>query len=811
MGETQIIKTTSWSPGPGCHGNCGILAHVRDGKVVKVEGDPDHPWSQGRICPRALAMTQYMYHQDRLKYPLKRVGRRGEDKWQEISWEEAFDLIEQKLTKIKEEYGPESVLFFQGTGRDIGGWIRMLAHSYGSPNVVYGLSGVACYTPRLMSMWLNQGDFCVQDASQWLAQRYEDPRYERPEYIIVWGQTIQATCPDGFYSHWIVDLMRRGTKLIVIDPRFSWFAARSEHWLQIRPGSDGALAMGFLHVIVNEGLYDSDFVQKWTNAQFLVRRDTNELLRESHLWPEGQESRYVIWDTSSNNVSVWDPDKASFNSSEVAPALEGNFEVRLMDGTRVQCSTVWTLYKERLNEYPPEKVSELTWIPEEKIRKCARAYAQSSPSGIHWGLPIDTVPGTTYTGQAIAHMWSLTGKLDVPGGNVIARYPFNVITYPYYSKGPGLVSLSPEEHKKRIGTWKYGAIRDFRDWAHPDMSIEQIFTEDPYPIKGAWIQTSNPIAGLGMDPKKWYEALKKLDFVAVVDLFKTPTAMMADIILPAASFLEKDSLKGWWVPLQAIKKTVSVGECRSDIEINLELSKRFRSDLPWKDVKEMFDHLLKPSGLSYQQLCDKGWVLPPEGDPTAPYRRYEKGLLRSDGQPGFTTPSGRIELFSSWLKYWGHDPFPGHDEPPYSPISSPELYEKYPLILTTGRRRSVYFHAEHRMIPWLREVEPDPLMEVHPDTAKKYGIRDGDWVIIENWLGKCRQKAKVTPTIHPKVVMAAHGWWFPEKQAAEPSLFGVWESNINKLIPLGCNGETGHGSPLKCMLCKIYREENNHD
>src|SRR6056297_50850 len=157
MGETQIIKTTSWSPGPGCHGNCGILAHIRDGKLVKVEGDPDHPWSQGRICPRALAMTQYMYHQDRLKYPLKRVGRRGEDKWQEISWEEAFDLIEQKLSKIKEEYGPESVLFFQGTGRDIGGWIRMLAHSYGSPNVVYGLSGVACYTPRLMSMWLNQG------------------------------------------------------------------------------------------------------------------------------------------------------------------------------------------------------------------------------------------------------------------------------------------------------------------------------------------------------------------------------------------------------------------------------------------------------------------------------------------------------------------------------------------------------------------------------------------------------------------------------------------------------------------------------
>ncbi|MCF8030364.1 MAG: molybdopterin-dependent oxidoreductase [Desulfohalobiaceae bacterium] len=809
MQDTQIIKTTTWSPGPGCHGNCGVLAHVKDGRLVKVEGDPEHPWSQGRLCPRVLSMTQYAYHPDRLTKPLKRVGERGEGRWEEISWEEAFDLLEQKLGRIKEEYGPESVLFIQGTGRDIGGWIRLLAHSYGSPNVVYGLSGVACYTPRLMSMWLTQGDFCVQDAAQWLPERYEHPSYEVPECIIVWGQTIQATCPDGFFAHWIVDLMKKGTQIMVIDPRYSWFAARSKHWLQIRPGTDGALAMGFLNVILNEELYDTEFVEKWTNAPFLVRSDRNELLRESDLKSEGDSAKLVAWDSYTQDLCIWDPDRAQYAPSTAKPELEGRFEVTLKEGSSVQCHTVWSALKQRAGEYTPDRVSETTWIPPEKIKECARFYAKSKPAGIHWGLPIDTVPGTTYVGQAISHLWCVTGNLDVPGSNVIARYPFDVITYPYYSKGSGLVSLSAEQQQKRIGTWKYKAMRDFRDWGHPDTALEQIFTEDPYPIKGAWIQTSNPIAGLGMDPKKWHEALKKLDFVAVTDLFLTPTAMIADLVLPAATFLEKDSLKGWWVPLQSINKAISVPECKSDIEINLELAKRFRPDLPWSNVQEMFDDLLKPSGLTYQELRDKEWVMPPAGHPTAPYRRYEQGLLRQNQKPGFTTPSGKIELHSSWLEYWGLDPMPHHEEPPYSPVSTPELYDQYPLILTTGRRRSVYFHAEHRMIPWLREQEPDPLVEIHPDTAESLGIKEGDWVVIENWLGRCKQKARLTPVIHSDVVMAAHGWWFPEKAGEEPSLFGVWDVNINQLIPMGCNGQTGHGSPLKNMLCKIYKETDH--
>jgi len=141
---TRIVKTTTWSPGPGCHGGCGVLAHIKDGKLVKIEGDPDHPMNQGRLCARALAMTQYIHHPDRLRYPVKRIGKRGEGKWQRITWAEAFDLIEEKMNNIREEHGPESMVFNVGTGRDIYPWICMLAYAYGSPNVMFGLSGQAC-------------------------------------------------------------------------------------------------------------------------------------------------------------------------------------------------------------------------------------------------------------------------------------------------------------------------------------------------------------------------------------------------------------------------------------------------------------------------------------------------------------------------------------------------------------------------------------------------------------------------------------------------------------------------------------------
>ena len=235
--------------------------------MVKVEGDEDHPFLQGRLCPRALALTQYVYHPDRLQHPLKRVGPRGAGKWERISWDEAFDTCEKRLAEIRERYGAEAMVFGQGTGRDAGGPLIFLAYAYGSPNwTLFGLSGISCFTPRLAAMHVTGGDITFPDAAQFLPRRYDDPEWRTPECMIHWARGIRGSqCTDHYFSgHWVVDLMKRGTKLIVVDPRCSWAASRAEIWLPIRPGTDAALALGMLHVIINEELYDAEFVGKWT-------------------------------------------------------------------------------------------------------------------------------------------------------------------------------------------------------------------------------------------------------------------------------------------------------------------------------------------------------------------------------------------------------------------------------------------------------------------------------------------------------------------------------------------------------------------
>ncbi len=803
--DTRIVQTTSWSAGPGCHGTCGVLAHIRNGKLIKIEGDPDHPWNQGRLCARCLAMTQYVYHPDRLTRPLKRVGERGEGKWQEISWDEAYDIIESRMDRIRRDHGPESVIFSMGTGRDISPWLCMLAYAYGSPNVVFALSGNACYSPRIAAVETVLGDYCVPDAAQWFEKRYQDPRYRKPKCIVIWGYNIPNTCPDNIFGHWFIDLMKKGVEIVCIDPRLTWFSSRAKHWLRLRPGTDGALAMGFLNVIINDSLFDREFVEKWTNAPFLLRIDSGKLLRESDVHKDGSKDNFMIWDGAGKQAAAWESSRAAYRSAGCKPALHGKHTVVLKEGKKVECRTVWDAFCEEVNQYPPDRVSEITGVPKKKICAAARFFAECKPASIHWGLPIDSTPGITPTAQAITALWCITGNLEVPGGNIIARNAFECVSYALPG-AEGVIKLATKEaDRKRISIDKYGPFRKFIWRAQTDTVLEQIFTEKPYPIKAIWMQTGNLIAGIGFEPKKWRDALKKLDFVVAADLFMTPTTQLADIVLPAATFLEKDGVRSWWIPLQTINKAISVEGCKPDVEINFELARRFDPNLRWKSIEELFDNILQNSGMSFKQLQEKKWAFPPEGNPSAPYRRHEKGLLRKDRRPGFETPSGKVELYSSLREQWGLEPLPHYEEPPFTHVSRPDLAKEYPLILSTGRRSFAFFNAEHRNIPWLRELDPDPTVEIHPDTAKKHDIGDGEWVWVENWLGRQRFKAKLTLAVLPQMVMAAHGWWFPEEDGAEPSLFGAWKSNINQLIPMGSQGKDGLGAPIKNLLCKVYK------
>ena len=739
MKDTEIYPTIAWSAGPGCHGGCGQKLFVEDGKLVRVEGDENNPWNQGRSCPRVLAFKQYVYHPDRITKPLKRVGERGEGKFASISWHEAFDLCERRLKEVREKHGAESVIFAQGTGRDIGGPLSFLAYSFGSPNLCQlGLSGQSCYTPRLGAMKAVMGDFAVVDCSQFLEQRYNDPQWVPPEVIITWGQDPTSGCPDAFYGHWIVDCMRRGSKIIAVDPRNTWTTSRAVHHLQIRPGTDGALALGMLNVIIEEGIYDKEFVTQW---------------------------------------------------------VEGFDQL-----------------KERVKHYPVEEVSAITEIPANAIVTAARLFANAKQAAIHWGVPIDMCPDGTAVAHAIICLWAITGNIDIPGGQVIARPSHGVTSYPYSTEelfklyGSDLINRLS---KKRIGADTYPMVRNFRAWAQPDMAIEQIYSGKPYPIKAAWIQTANILGGQAARAEFHYEALKKLDFIIVVDLFHNPTTMaLADIVLPAATFAEKDSIRAWWAPLAIIKKRVQVGECKSDWEINFEMAKRLNPDVMrrWNTLEDLFDERLKTSGFTVKDLLDRGgWKMPVDG-PFKPYRRHERGLLRPDNTPGFNTPSGKVEVYCETYKQWGLDPLPFYTEPPQSKVSTPALYKKYPLVLITGARSQLFFQSEHRMIPWLREKMPDPIVEIHPQTAARYGIDDGEWVYIENDMGRVKRKAKITRKVKPTHIHTMHGWWLPELDGRAPRLFGLWDYQINKIIPgPQCSKSGFGGGQYKTTLCTLSK------
>ena len=728
-----VTRTTAWT-GPGCHEGCGILMYVKDGKLEKVEGDPEHPYNQGHLCPRCLCLPETIYHKDRIVHPMVRDPKdRGKDAWRQVSWDEALDLIEEKLKGIIAESGPQAIMGFRGTGRDIMWELDRLMYSLGSPHGVGALSGNSCFVPRAACFNLTMGAYAVADCSQHHADRYDHPGYKVPERIFIWGCNPVLANPDWFFGDWIVQCMKRGSKIVTIDPRLTWLSAKSELWLQIRPGTDAALAIAMEKVIVEEELYDKEFVEKWT-----------------------------------------------FGFDRLKEVLAG---------------------------YDLDELAEATWIPKEKIIKAAHLYAESNNAALQLGVAIDMQKDGVACAQALMSLMALCKNVDQPGGNIIANPPFGI-------SAPGLGGWGIEKleaidpgvrEKYVVGVDRYPLMKLGMLVDHPDDTLEMLLSGDPYKLRAGIFMGTNPLPNMAQDPERWLEAYNSLEFNVVLDLWMTPTAMeVCDVILPIKTFAEGESLRACLYNLGAINPCIDpVGECKSDAEIVNLIGSRFHKDIVFDSVEECFDDMLSPAGFTYADVQDANWIYP-----DIEYERYEKGLLRPDGQPGFMTPTGKIELVSTIMESVGHTPHPFFEEPWMSPYSQPELAEEYPFILMSGCR-DIYFHSEGRQIQMQREIKPEPVFEIHPDMAAELGISDGDMCWIENYMGRCLQKAMVTPIIHRKMIQADHGWWFPEEKelGGEYGAFGWKRANVNLLLEMGHVGETGFGADIRSSLCKVYKAE----
>ena len=685
-----------------CHGGCGVIIYLKDGVIKKISGDPDCPINRGTLCPKGLAAHHLAYHPERIIHPMKRIGSKGSGKWQRITWDEALDIVSEKILQFKKEYGAESIVLGYGTGRENEGVIYRFANTLGTPNVL--TAGHFCYGPRIAAGIITCGGLPVAD--------YEND----PKCILVWGNNIVISNPDEYKAEGFCRALRKGAKLIVVDPRMTRIASRADVWLQLRPGTDTALAYGIIHVIVDEGLYDRDFVNNYVHG--------------------------------------------------------------------------WEEFLERVKEFPPKKVAEITWVPEEKIREAARLFATTKPSAIQWGVAIEQQINCLDNNRILMILSAITGNFDVPGGQVLFRPP-KIRTVSEFSAHK---MLPKEQAQKRLGGDSFKVASHFAI-INPKCVWDAILSEKPYPVKMLFFISSNPLLTRA-NSGYVYEALKKVEFMAVADFFLTPTAQMADIFLPSATWLEMDYIGDFWKRHGYIlprRKVIEVGECRSDHEILNELSKRVGlKELWWDRFEDALNYILEPMEINWPQFKEMDYI-----KSQREYRKYK--------EKGFSTPTKKFEIYSTLLEQWGYDPLPQYIEPPEDPQKNPELLKEYPYILITGRRLPGFFHTENRQIKVLRELHKDPVVEIHPQTAKEEGITDGDWIVVETPRGRAKFKARLFKGINPKVLSAEHAWWFPEREDPMSS----WnESNINMVTDNSfenCDPKMG-ATHVRSLLCKIYPE-----
>jgi len=683
------------------HGGCGLLLHVEKGKIVRIEGDPDSPLNRGAICAKGVAQIERLNHPDRLRHPLKRAGARGEGKWQRISWEEALATIIQKIKEKLDRGEERNIAFAQGTPKGLELYLMIrLANALKVPNVV--TPGSVCHMPRETGAIITCGFFPVPD--------YDHP----PALVLVWGSNLFQTNEEGIIGAQLRRALDRGARLIAIDPRKTLLAAKAHLWLKPKPGTDLALALGMLKVILDEELYDREFVEKWTVG-------FNEL-------------------------------------------------------------------RDHVKQYPLPEVSEITWIPEEQIKKAARLYAQTKPACIQWGNALEHNTNSVQCARALMILKAISGNLDAPGGNVNRNSP--LVMRP----GELVLSRSFREKGERLLGAEYRLAAQM-GFTPSQLIVKAILSGKPHPIQVLYIQGGNPILSFA-NAGETYQALKRLDFLAVAEIFLTPTAQLADIVLPAAANFEFDDLGHYGLPhgfILARPKVVDPPEeCWPDSLILNELGKKLGMEkLFWSDLCACLDDILKPAGMSFED-CKKVGILKGEWA----YKSYE--------QKGFNTPSGKMEIYSSRFKEWGYDPLPSYGERHESPESDPEVNQKYPLILTSAKDPH-YFHSAYRNIPSLRRLSPDPVVLLHPQTAATLNILEGDWVFIETRLGKIRQKVAFDVDLNMKVVVAAYGWWFPERNDLE--LSGWKEANINILTDNNPPYDPAIGSTnLRGFPCRVYKE-----
>ncbi|MEM2768032.1 MAG: molybdopterin-dependent oxidoreductase [Candidatus Bathyarchaeia archaeon] len=674
---------------------CGVRFRVQDGVVVGVDRWPGYP--RVNLCVKAYALPQVRHHPERLLYPIKRTKPKGsrDPGWVRISWDEAYETIASRLNAIKAKYGAESVVFYVGDPKEPRPAVQRLAYTFGSPN--YATESSTCRRAAELAELLTLGFPTMGSLPS-----------AQTKLCIVWGGN--PAWSRQYMMLRLLEAKKRGVKFIVVDPRRTQTVEKlADLHLQVRPAADGALALAIINVMVNEGLHDAEFVEKWVYG------------------------------------------------FEELTKYAGNFT--------------------------PEETQKLTWVPAEKIREAARMMGKHKPLTFLFS-PMATIHNrnAVQNHRAILSLMALTGCVDVPGG---VKAPAQPLLEGWESGNPEFcrrTDMLPKIQDKRLD------LQRFPVWAKYIFEV-QINALPEYVKAGRVRAMLMWGANLMMWPQthEYQEAIQSLEFTVAIDQFYRPqTHDFVDMVLPAATCLERIApfaLLGR--KIYARKTLKPLGECKEDWQIAFDIGVKlgYAQEFWNGNVREGLNSMLKRFGITLEALeknVEKG--LEVQAAEPEVYRKYETGGLRADGKPGFPTPTGKIEVYSTILKDYGFNPLPEFKKPM-------EPTREYPLILITGSRVPFYAHSRGREIPSLRRLMPNPTVNMNPEDAAARGIEEGDDVAVTSPWGKIKVKAHLTSSMPAGVVDILHGW--PE-------------ANVNELIPREFDPISGFPSFKDC-ICQVAK------
>lgn len=619
-----------------CGGSCFIDVYEKDGKIIKVEGNKTMPGANGRICVKGAAMKQALYSPKRLLYPMKRVGARGSDVFERITWDEAFTIIGEKLNESREKYGAEASLFYVGHPK----WFRYqateLANAFGTPN--FGTESSSCAYAVMLA---NQ---CIYGNGV----RFLPPDLKNCRALVVWGVNSAYS---NSVQPWagLMKAKERGVKLVVIDPRCTPTTEMADIHLRPMPGTDGALALGIARVIITENLQNQEYIDQYT--------------------------------------------------------------------------TGYEVYKEYVMQFTPEYTEELTGVPKDDMIRAAHMMAENAPFPIMLSASplVHNINGVQNV-RAVNLLLALTGSYGVSGGSM--------------APGPGRAFFRDTMGTPiaRIHAEEDLSHEEFPAWAKINSHEVQIIRLADYIEQENGIKT---ILSFGMNHHMWprpdriESAFDKLDFFVSADIYMTDTCKYADLVLPVQPSLERDQIEILGLDMLYYQEHVTgpAGEAKTDMDILAGIAEKLGvtigGEIPVRSNEDFMNKIMMPTGVTLKELKAAPNHMMKAKNVTPP--RTTEQILK------VKTPSGKIEFVSSVLSECEK---PGHEGlPVYHDFREKLPLDEYPFILSTGSRKPQLFHSRTYRIPWLAELETYPLAEIHPEDAKKYGLSDGDRVILETPVG----------------------------------------------------------------------------